>query len=47
MKLGIIRPMRIFAILTILPLVAFGKTRTMPVLPPPVFADTEAGEMEN
>ena len=41
MKLGIIRPMRIFAILTILPLVAFGKTRTMPVLPPPVFADTE------
>ena len=47
MKDGIICPMRIFAILTILPLVAFGKTRTLPVLPPPVFADTEAGEMEN
>ena len=27
--------------LTILPLIAFGKTRTLPVLPPPVFADTE------
>ena len=47
MKLGIIRHMRIFAMLAVLPLVAFGTTRTMPVLPPPVFADTEVGEIEN
>ena len=41
MKDGIIRPMRFFAILTILPLAAFGKTVTVEPLPPSEFADTE------
>ena len=41
MKDGIIRPMRFFAILTILPLAAFGKTVTVEPLPPSEYADTE------
>ena len=39
--------MRFLAMLAILPMAAFGKTVTVEPLPPPVFADTEAGEMEN
>ena len=41
MKLGIIRHMRFLAMLTILPLAAFGRTLSVSALPPPAFADTE------
>ena len=41
MKRGIIRHMRFLAMLMVLPLTAFGRTLTVPPLPPSEFADTE------
>ena len=41
MKLGIIRDMRFLTLLTIFPLVAFGKAVTVEPLPPSEYADTE------